>query len=58
MQQSKSDNCASNQQGITLELFGRALHSLAVRLYPNAQHGVQAVNLMLDDAAPAAVNFS
>ena len=39
------------------ELFGRALHALAMRLYPRADTSAAALNSLLQDSAPARTVF-
>ena len=47
----KDPHSRNEKEGMTLDLFARALHALAVRLYPGSKNGADAVNQMLQHCA-------
>ena len=53
----KDPHSRNEKEGMTLDLFARALHALAVRLYPGSKNGADAVNQMLQHCAPAQTKF-
>ena len=51
-------NLKSSLTHTAVQLFGRALHSLATRLYPTAGNGAEAVDALLTDSSPGRVRFA